>query len=215
MNILLVGFPVFARELVSLGHAVYSAGTAPGSDIVLPPEAFSLESILAALGPSRRPDLCLLVENVGAREFPLGLERSPIPVVFYSIDSHLNYYWQQHFARVCDCVLTTQRDFVTPFSTVCPDVHWLPWSCDTAEYNDTGSPRDLDVVFVGSVADNRPKRKLMLDMVANMALIPDVIGTKSLHDVCAVNRGGGRASKFLLKFFGWGSIEKVNGRNRN
>ncbi|WP_298436424.1 hypothetical protein [Geobacter sp.] len=91
MNILLVGFPVFARELAALGHAVYSAGTVPGYDVVLPPEEFSLDSILAALGPSRRPDLCLLVENIGAREFPLGLEGSPIPFVFYSIDSHLNF----------------------------------------------------------------------------------------------------------------------------
>ena len=166
MNILLVGFPVFARELAALGHAVYSAGTAPGSDVVLPPGKFSLDAILATLGPSRRPDLCLLVENIGAREFPLGLERSPIPVVFYSIDSHLNFFWQQHFARVCDCVLTTQRDFVAPFSAVCPDVQWLPWSCDPAEYDDTGSERDLDVVFVGSADDSRPKRKLLLELAA-------------------------------------------------
>lgn len=149
-----------------MGHTVVTAGLTDDRDVVLTPDSFSMEQILASLNPSQRPDICLFVEDIGRRSFPRGLENSPIPLVFYSIDTHLNFFWLRHFAAACDCVLTTQRDYLDMLRPVCGRAHWLPWGYEPQDYMDLGLERDLDISFVGTVDAFRGRRKSMLEQIA-------------------------------------------------
>lgn len=166
MRILLLGQQIFREELGRLGHEVITAGTASDREIVLASADFSVPNIFDRLGPARRPDLCLIIEELGLRIFPRGIEHTPCPLVFYSIDTHLNNFWLERFAPVCDGVLTTQRDYVSSLERCGVPAHWLPWSYHPAEYRNLGTARDLDIVFVGTVDAVRARRRNLLDLLA-------------------------------------------------
>lgn len=163
MNILLIGLPLFRPELEQLGHSVVTAGLSADRDMVLPRDRFSFREIAGRFGPAWRPDVCLLVEELGPRVFPAGVEECPCPLIFYSIDTHLNYFWLRHFASACDGVLTTQRDYVAPLSRLTGMAAWLPWGVDPGEFRDLGVERDLDIAFVGCVDEHRPRRRMLLE----------------------------------------------------
>ena len=162
MNILLLGLPLFVQELRLLGHTVTTAGTTDDRDLVLEPAEFSMPNLLGMLGPKRQPDICLVIEEMRDRRFPLRIEECPSPLVFYSIDTHLNNFWLEEFAPVCDLVLTTQKDYVETLKRRGGEVAWLPWSVHPDEFMDLGVERDLDMAFIGTIDDHRQRRKSLL-----------------------------------------------------
>ena len=166
MQILLLGTPIFIKELSSLGHTVISAGTQSDRNLVFDIHDFSFSAILNKLPPGFFPDICLYIEELNLRLPPLEIELCPCPILFYSIDTHLNNFWLEEFARFCDGLLTTQRDYLPSLGTNCNNVHWLPWSYSPDEFCNLGLTRDLDVVFVGTVDAHRERRKSMLEQLA-------------------------------------------------
>jgi tetratricopeptide (TPR) repeat protein len=166
MNILALGNIVFVRELRALGHRVVTAGVEQEKDLIFDLQDFSFAEILRRIPAADRPDVCIISEHLGPRVFPSDLGHAPLPVAFYSIDTHLNYFWVKELARTVDCILTTQKDFIPDLARRSPQAHWLPWSFDPAESFDAGVERDLDIVFVGRVDENRLRRKNLLDHLA-------------------------------------------------
>lgn len=165
MNILLLGTPIFLKELRLLGHTVITAGTLSDRNLVFDRRSFSFSGILSHLPPEFHPDICLYIEELHQRLPPMEIERCPCPLLFYSIDTHLNNFWLEGFAQFSDGILTTQRDYLPTLSTKCNNVHWLPWSYSPEEFRDLGLIRDLDVVFVGTVDANRERRGRMLEQL--------------------------------------------------
>ena len=178
MKILLLGNPIFKNELSALGHTALSCGVTPDRDIVVHPEEYSIANLLSGFAPAEKPDVCLFIEELGRRVFPDGLEKCPVPLVFYSIDTHLNFFWVRHFASVCTAVITTQRDYVREFKKGGTRSFWLPWSNDPDAYSDYGVERDLDIAFVGAITPQRQRRKNLLDLLSNRFRV-SVLGSPS------------------------------------
>jgi len=145
MKILLIGNPHFKKAFESLGHRVVSVTGQKGE-----------------MTDVNRYDSNLIVvhETLGVRQLPHGIERAAVPTVFYSIDVHLNLYWHKAYARLFDYVFVSQKDYLDRFDH--DHVYWLPWSVDTGIFRDHGLKRDKDIVFIGTVDNERVKRKNIL-----------------------------------------------------
>lgn len=165
MNILYLGARCFTKELAALGHRVVSAGVDPGADIVLPESGYDFERIAARFAPSWFPDVCLFVEELSDRRFPRKLEARPCPLVYYSIDTHLNMLWLPHFAGACDGLIVGHLDELAELRQRSGRVHWLPWSIDPAEYACVEAEKEYDVAFVGVVDSHRLRRQALLDAI--------------------------------------------------
>lgn len=165
MQILLLGTPIFVQELRALSHTVITAGTTTDRNLVFDIHNFSFSGIFNNLPAGFYPDICLYIEELNLRLPPLEIELCPCPILFYSIDTHLNNFWLEDFAQFCDGVLTTQRDYLPTLSKQCKNINWLPWSYSPDEYRDLGLTRDLDIVFVGTVDANRERRRSMLEQL--------------------------------------------------
>lgn len=165
MNILILGMAEFLEALRDIGHDVRTCGPSADYEVVVSPEEYSVPGILSALG-DWAPDICLFIETLGNRTFPSGLQNRPFPLVYYSIDTHLNWFWLKHFATTCDAVITTQKDFVPLLQEHVPLSFWLPWSNNPDQYFDVGAERDIPISFVGAVDDFRPRRKALLALIA-------------------------------------------------
>ena len=97
MNILLIDpLPELERAFREEGHAVKVLR--PGGGV------FHLPGLLAREGFS--PDLLLQQEVLGVRSYFGGLERFSCPTIFWALDTHLNMFWHQWYARLFDIVLT-------------------------------------------------------------------------------------------------------------
>ena len=132
-----------------LGHEVLSLRPGPG--------LFALDSALAKQGFA--PDLVVQQESLGPRTLLQGLKAFSCPKVFWSIDTHLNSFWQLPYGRLFDLVLTTQQSWVSRLTSQgLPRVAWLPWF--GFEHGWTPwSRRRFKTSFVGRVTGHRPVRQ--------------------------------------------------------
>ncbi len=142
MKILLLGKTHFKKSLEELGHNV----TAETGDCAEKMDVSGFDG-----------DLIILHESLGMRELPHGIERASIPTVFYTIDVHLNFYWHREYAQLFDYVFVSQKDYVSRFQH--ENVFWLPWSVDPLIFRDYNLERKYDIVFVGTIDEQRKKRK--------------------------------------------------------
>lgn len=132
-----------------LGHEVLSLRPGPGF--------FALDTALAEQGFA--PDLVVQQESLGPRTLLQGLGTFSCPRVFWSIDTHLNSFWQLPYGRLFDLVLTTQQSWVSRLTSQgLPSVAWLPWF---GFYHDwtSWSRRRFKTSFVGRVTAHRPVRQ--------------------------------------------------------
>lgn len=156
--------PYIAPALAELGHEV----------LRLWPEEplFDLEAELAERG--FKPDLILQQESLGQRVALRGLSRFGCPKVFWSMDTHLNLFWQRHYLRLFDGVLTPhlsmlERQPLQPgqgagrgagrklgrLAMAAPERPWRPFG---------GRARGMG--FVGRVTEHRPVRKWLTEFLA-------------------------------------------------
>jgi glycosyltransferase involved in cell wall biosynthesis len=158
VRVLVVGNPAVVPALGALGHEVVVAHEAfPEEAYRVPGRPFDLGSLWPRLVPE--PDLLLVVQQLGVQELPFGLEAVPAPRLYWAIDVHLNWFWQRHYARLFDRVLSTQRAHVALLEAEGVRAHWLPWGAEAEFLRERGSRRHRDLVFVGTVdAATRPKR---------------------------------------------------------
>lgn len=98
------------------------------------------------------PDLVVLGDR-SAPPLLAGLERYPCPTLFYSVDSHI-HAWHPLYARAFDLVLASLADHLPGFRAAGVAEDRLRWSPPYARDEDgplPGSPREFDLLFVGSV----------------------------------------------------------------
>ncbi len=132
-----------------LGHEVLSLRPGPGF--------FDLDTALSEQGFA--PDLVVQQERLGPRTLLQGLEAISCPRVFWSIDTHLNSFWQLPYGRLFDLVLTTQQSWVSRLHSLgLPRVAWLPWFGFDHAWT-PWSRRRFKTSFVGRVTSHRPVRQ--------------------------------------------------------
>lgn len=107
----------------------------------------------------------LVVADKSRPPFILGMEKFPCLTVFYSVDSHI-HSWQPLYAQGFDICLVSLKDHMQKFISPYMPKERIFWSPPFAK-NNTSYREDIkkehDCLFVGTVSENTPKRKMFLD----------------------------------------------------
>jgi hypothetical protein len=155
MRILHLGNPQVVPALRALGHDVRVASQLCPL-LVVPGRPVDVRLLYREIAPDA--DAFFMVDTLGRQALAYGIEELPIPRLYWAIDVHLNFYWQRHYGRLFDCVLSAQRDYVPLFVADGVPARWLPWGIDPTLFCDQRQRRVVDLAFVGMVDANRPKR---------------------------------------------------------
>ncbi len=118
------------------------------------------------------PDLILQQESLGRRLFLNGLHKLNCVKIFWSIDTHMNFFWHRYYADLFDCLLTTQKKYIPELRKLCETrVEWLPWLGNLSGVGIAGggiiphSRREHDLSFVGRVSSHRRSRLWFVDFL--------------------------------------------------
>lgn len=156
MRILFVGPGTLVAPLRACGHEVIDA-FGSGLALAAPGKPFDIRPLWARLAPA--PEVLLVADVLAVNALPFGVEDLPAVRVYWTIDPHLNAFWQHHYAQLFDLVLLTQRDLVPGFGVEGLAAHWLPWGAEEAYLRVAPRETRYDLAFVGTVdAATRPKR---------------------------------------------------------
>ncbi|GAU08421.1 glycosyltransferase family protein [Desulfoplanes formicivorans] len=143
--------------LESLGHTCLA---------LHPPSGYSRLSPLLEQADFK-PDIIVQQETLGPRKILIDLDAWSCCKAFWSIDTHLNAFWQVAYGRLFDLVLTTQKDWVDKLKLQgLPHVAWLPWY----GFEHSWTPwerRAHEVCFVGRVTGHRMPRKNLVDFLCS------------------------------------------------
>lgn len=135
------------------------------------------------------PDLFIQREFLGRRVFLRGLERLPCPTVFWSLDTHLNLFWQRHAMRLFDGALTPHLSLLEafpgplpPFGRLARHAPRLPWR--------PFAERGHDVCFVGRLTEHRPVRRWLCEFLRERyhAAIAQDLSIAALFELYADSR---------------------------
>ena len=138
------------ETLRTLGHEVYSLSLAkPG-----------LYALRRLLDNERVPDCIVQKEHLGARVLFNDLDTFSCIKAFWSIDTHLNYYWQRHYCRLFDAVFTPHLHYLTELTPAWlhPNMFRLP-ACGRDRCWTPHEQRAQALSFVGRLTEARPLRK--------------------------------------------------------
>jgi hypothetical protein len=138
-----------AEPFRRLGHDVLDLHPRPG--------LFDIVGELAQRGFT--PDLLLQQETLGPRVIVHTLPELDCPCVYWSVDTHLNGFWQRFYGRLFDLVATTQRGWLPALEAWgIRNFGWLPWYGSQRPLK-PASERDLEAAFVGRVTAHRTMRQ--------------------------------------------------------
>jgi hypothetical protein len=111
------------------------------------------------------PDLIFQEEFLGPRVLLKGLETFDCPKIFWSVDTHLNLFWQKQYGRLFDGIMTPHMSFLSEKPGLFPhaarlarfgnEIPWRPFA-----------ERDIPVSFVGRINEHRPTRKWLAEFLA-------------------------------------------------
>lgn len=174
MRICIVSFHRLDAPLRRLGHEVLSLDPPQSGDLDLP-QALDRAGFV--------PDLVLERENLGRSFFLDGLDDVDCPAVFWSLDTHLNHFWQRRTAPLYDLVLTTQPSFVQALGRAgAPRAACLPWFSKPRPFT-PWAQRRTPAAFVGRLSEQRPARTAMV------RLLEERHGLKLHTDVTSARMG--------------------------
>lgn len=176
MRILKIGNPSYYRELSDLGHTVRSIVDA-GHPRYPQDRQFDFFSDMPGTGSfiksqiaDFQPDFILLNDS-SLPHVHLGLEDSPVPTIWYAIDSHL-HKWHRFYATIFDTVFVAQKNQVEPTLRYNINSHWLPpaflkESAPLVPWNE----RNIPLSFVGTLDKSRnPKRLELFGRLAELGI---------------------------------------------
>jgi len=172
MNIVCVHVSL-GQALAALGHTVLD---------LRPPAG--LVRISPLLGDFV-PDLLVQQETLGPRTLIADLDVLPCPKVFWSIDTHLNSFWHQYYARLFDLFCSTQQHWLPWFeSRGISSTQWLPWY-GTERGRAPWEDRQEGMVFVGRVTPERPVREWFLNVLGEFGevRVRQDLGFKAMLDL--------------------------------
>ena len=138
------------EALRTLGHEVRSLSlTKPG-----------LHTLRSLLDEEREPDCILQKEHLGARVLFSDLATFSCIKAFWSIDTHLNYYWQRHYGRVFDAFFTPHPRYLTELTPAWlhPGTFRLP-ACGRDRHWTPHEQRTQALSFVGRLTEDRTLRR--------------------------------------------------------
>ncbi len=168
-----------AKALTGLGHDVLDLR--PGAGIVR----------IAPLMGDFVPDLLIQQESLGPRTLVADLHVLSCPKVFWSIDTHLNSFWHQYYARLFDLFCTTQKHWQGWFKERgILNVHWLPWHGSSRGLS-SWDQRRKGMGFVGRVTAERPVRAWFLDWLRELGPLEqranlNFAGMHDFYDNCRI-----------------------------
>lgn len=131
-----------------LGHEVLDLKPKPG--------ACNLPQLLEEQGFS--PDAIIQQETLGPRILLCGLEHVPCLKVYWSIDTHLNVFWQEEYARMFDLTLSTQKVWAEILVRRGLNAAWLPWFGIRLPWT-PWRKRPRPLAFIGRITRHRPSRQ--------------------------------------------------------
>ncbi|MFZ5426558.1 MAG: glycosyltransferase family protein [Thermodesulfobacteriota bacterium] len=121
------------------------------------PGIFDLRASLDEQGIE--PDVIIQDEILAPRVLLKGLESYACPKIFWSLDPHLNHYWQAPYRNLFDVAACTQKNWLGRVRASMPGrVEWLTWSALPMPWRPHGGRRDA-LAFVGRVTEFRPMRQ--------------------------------------------------------
>ncbi|TVQ98491.1 MAG: glycosyltransferase family 1 protein [Desulfovibrionales bacterium] len=155
------------NELRSLGHTVLGLHPKPG-----------IHDLPGLLAEHRfEPDVVIQQETLGPRVLLQGLDKAPGLKIFWSIDTHLNAFWQVEYVRLFDLVCSTQRNWSEYLQKLTgTPAYWLSWFGQRLPWRGWDK-RSREVGFVGRVTEHRPSRQRFVDFLRRefqMELVQDV-----------------------------------------
>ena len=169
MRICILACPQLKPPLEEMGHEVLRlSGPEEGVEL-------DLAEVLAREGFV--PDLVVERESLGRRWVTGGLDELDCPVVYWSLDTHLNHFWQRRAVGRYDLAATIQPGWVPALLEAgAPAAEalalsgwkrdWRPWS-----------GRSREAAFVGRITESRTVRRAMVELVASrhdLALHTDI-----------------------------------------
>ncbi len=147
VRLLLINQRWLAPELKACGAEVFTVGWDNGTfDLNFAGPALPLEELLSLIAPSFRPTQLIYFDDSGPISV-LGLERSELPVVFYSVDTHHHWIWHKAFAAAADLTLVAQLHYQSVFAGL--DPVWFPLWAEPVSWAEA---RNVDVCFRGNLS---------------------------------------------------------------
>jgi len=135
-----------------------------------PPGIFDLPAALEER--KLRPDVIIQDERLAPRVLLKGLETLACPKVFWSLDPHLNPYWQAPYSALFDAVAVTQKDWVEPMRRAANParapgrrVEWITWNARSVPWTPFAGRQD-NAAFVGRINEFRPVRQKFAEFLA-------------------------------------------------
>lgn len=127
-----------------------------------------LEAILGRLPAGFKPDRIVYFDDSNAVLRVSGIERAPVPTLFYSVDAHIHHSWHSSMAGMFDQVLVAQKDYLPSYERFHPTARWFPlWAPKIVTPQ---TPKKFEACFRGSLdRKNRAKRVEFLEAVATLA----------------------------------------------
>jgi len=151
MNILCIGDTYLIKELKQTNNVI-SVGKNDNYDIKVESYFCNLEKdILNRLPPDFHPELILMLEGPEIL-FPEGLEKTPLPLAWHAMDTHVNMEWHKEYAALFDYLFVCQKDCIPELKNYTnAKIVFLPLSCDPDINTYLNIEKKYDVVFVGTV----------------------------------------------------------------
>jgi hypothetical protein len=144
-----------SAELEALGHTVLALRPKPG--------VHDLPGLLARHGFT--PEALIQQETLGPRILLQGLEDLDCPKIYWSIDTHLNAFWQEEYARLFDLTCSTQTQWAQYLQKIgIPRTTWLPWFGRRLPWT-PWKMRTRDMAFVGRITRHRPTRQRFIQFL--------------------------------------------------
>jgi len=140
---------------VTVGHEDYF-------DVMLKEDEYSLD--IAKQHAGFKPDLAL-VECFGPKPFFSGVEECSYPLALYAVDSSINLYWLEHYAKVFDFVFVDQKDAMISLRKKGIEADWLPLAIEVEDYPPISNTSEYDISFVGRMDFMRRKRHALIDQL--------------------------------------------------
>ncbi|MDR2727037.1 MAG: glycosyltransferase [Deltaproteobacteria bacterium] len=164
MNILCLNLKTPALALRAQGHAVLELSLDRGMH--------RLEPILRQ--QDFTPDLFVQRELLGERVLCVDLPTLPCVRAFWSVDTHLNLFWQWQYAQLFDVLLTPHPSFVhaLPERMRPPALRHLPWWGEALPWVPHAA-RQHDISFVGRQNPSaRPLRAYLGTLLRGLYGVP-------------------------------------------
>ncbi|KMY68982.1 hypothetical protein AAU61_05370 [Desulfocarbo indianensis] len=170
LRLVLLGSDTFAHPLRRLGHEALTCGSQGDLPLADPdPEWAALDKLLKKRG--FQADALLVTDDVGNRKLPSGIAQAPVITAFYGVDSPLNEFWQQPYARLFDLAWLDQPRPAERLAARHAAAAWLPVGVEPELYAQPRVEAETPgVCFVGVVNQRvRPKRSAILEKISKLA----------------------------------------------